>query len=272
MRFALVNIACHFYPAFVRARQRFNELLPPSWRTILPVHTPANAPEPAAPVPVYRSPSRSRRPRRTARRPARRTGKVKIKFASKNRLLFTDTGHDLNGIVDALTGASLQGMSGLRQCARCKVFYQEQSFQFIRKENRGRCVACLSTVIKKTGLNFSPRNEPASPAPPLTPPPHIVMPASYHGHDGRVVTIEGIVVDVLTSRGGLQHALMFERTTWAKGLKLVLSSRVLHRIGGPNILRGLREKTVCVRGLLKNHPLLGPQIIASGPEAIVWVR
>jgi hypothetical protein len=158
------------------------------------------------------------------------------------------------------------------QCSRCKAIYQEQSFQFIWEENHGRCVACLCTVITGANLSHAPQSEGHAPTPPLHPHPHIVMPASYHGFDGRVVTIEGSVVDVLTSRGGQQHALMFECASWSKGLKLVMSSRLMYRIGDYKTLRGLRDKSVCVRGLLRNHPLLGPQIIASGPEAIIWVR
>ncbi len=272
MRFVFVNITSHFYPAFVRARQRFNQLLPLSWRNIPPDRTPDVPSAPPTPVPAHQPPSRSRRPRRAATRQARPARKANITFANISGLHFTDTGHDLHGIVDALTGASIQGASGLMQCSQCKAFYQEQSFQFIRAENHGRCVACLSTVITRAKLNHAPQFEGHAPTPPLHPHPHIVMPASYHGYDGRVVTIEGTVVDVLTSRGGQQHALMFERASWSKGLKLVISSRLMHRIGGPNTLLGLRDKTVCVRGLLRNHPLLGPQIIASGPEAIAWVR
>lgn len=191
----------------------------------------------------------------------------RIEFKPDKWISFNNSNAVIDDLVDALTGAPLQRAPGLRQCQRCKAYYHSQSYEFILRENYGRCVGCLAanTLL---AADCPTKN---APWPPL-PAPVLVSPANYHAHSDRLVELEGDVVDVQQSRGGQQFALMFEQATWAKGIKLVIPSRLAYRLGGPGILFMLRAKTVRVRGLLKLHPLLGPQIMASGPEAIIWVR
>lgn len=191
----------------------------------------------------------------------------RIEFKPGKYILFNNSTALIDDLVDALTGAPLHRAPGLRQCQRCKAYYNSQSYEFILRENNGLCVACLSANT----LHAAEYPTSISPWPPL-PAPVLVSPVNYHAHSDRLVELEGDVVDVQQSRGGQQFALMFEQATWAKGIKLVIPSRLAYRLGGPGILFMLRAKTVRVRGLLKIHPLLGPQIMASGPEAIVWVR
>ena len=233
-------------------------------------------PHPSAPpgpdIPAHRSVNVYRPQRHTSRR--RRTRNVsnpkRIVFKPENGIAFNTSVPAIDDLVDALTGAPLHRAPGLRQCQRCKAHYHRQSYEFIMNENNGRCVACLSPKIPLLTADSPTRAAPVPAAAAVTP--VLVNPANYHAHSDRLVELEGDVVDVLQSRGGQQFALMFEQATWSKGIKLVIPARLAFQIGGPGILFKLRAKTVRVRGLLKMHPLLGPQIMASGPEAIVWVR
>jgi hypothetical protein len=89
---------------------------------------------------------------------------------------------------------------------------------------------------------------------------------------GRVVTFEGSVPRVIVSRSGRGIAVMFEDTTWTRGLKLVAFPRAVARLGGLDVLRALEGRIVRVRGLLQRHPKFGYQIVVHDPAMILSVR
>lgn len=54
---------------------------------------------------------------------------------------------DIGDLVDALTGGPLQPDAGLFHCRRCRVFYHQASAEVLRRENEGRCIACLRAEL-----------------------------------------------------------------------------------------------------------------------------
>ena len=171
---------------------------------------------------------------------------------------------DIKGLVDALTGAPLTLSLGLFQCQRCQVFYQLQSFDVIKSENGGRCVSCQQTKI----INVSRRREQRGRNVDVS----IITLENYRQYVGRVITFEGHVYNVKTSKRGTDFAVMFENRSWAKGFKMVVLRNCVVRVGGTAYLKSLAGHRVRVRGLLVNHALFGYQIIVSDRAMILGVQ
>lgn len=214
--------------------------------------TPSSSP-PEAPSP---------KPRIDTYRPRPSNKKPKIQFDP----LTTGRAPDLKDLHDAFTGAPLNPALGLHQCTMCQVYYHAASIEVLREENAGRCVACGSTaLVARTaqdartsgGRDYDP---------------NVVTLANFRSHFDRVVTFEGLVQEVKTSRRGKDYAVMFEQTTWAKGLKLVFFRRSIPDAGGVKFIKSLRGKHVRVRGLLINHHIFGPEIIITERSMILGVR
>ena len=171
----------------------------------------------------------------------------------------------LEGLHDAFTGAPLEARLGLHQCRECKVYYHSSSVDVLREENASRCVSCgtgsivaLTAAQAKTSRGFDYN-------------PNAVTLANYRSHFDRVVTFEGTVQAVKTSRRGLDYAVMFDNASWTKGLKLVFFRGAVHQVGGAEFIEGLSGRFVRVRGLLINHQRFGPEIIISERAMILEV-
>lgn len=173
---------------------------------------------------------------------------------------------DLNDLHDAFTGAPLNPALGLHQCTKCQVYYHAESVEVLREENAGRCVACGSAALVVRGAQEARASRGRDYDP------NVVTLANFRSHFDRVVTFEGLVRDVKTSKRGKDYAVMFEQATWTKGLKLVFFRRSIPDAGGVTFIRGLRGKHVRVRGLLINHRIFGPEIIITERSMILDFR
>jgi hypothetical protein len=69
----------------------------------------------------------------------------------------------------------------------------------------------------------------------------------------------------------MDYAVMFENTSWTKGLKLVFFRGAVRAVGGPDFIHSLAGRTVRVRGLLINHSRFGPEIVISERGMILGV-
>jgi hypothetical protein len=167
------------------------------------------------------------------------------------------SGKALEGLHDAFTGAPLNAALGLHQCSSCKVYYHVESVAVLREENAGRCVACGTAGI----ISLTTREAATSRGRDYNP--DVVTLANYRSHFDRVITFEGKVRSVKVSRRGSDYAVMFEDTSWSKGLKLVFFRGTVAAVGGPAFIKGLQRRHIRVRGLLLKHPRFGPQIIIS---------
>jgi hypothetical protein len=170
----------------------------------------------------------------------------------------------LQDLVDALTGASLNLNSKLFQCGRCKVFYQEQSYEVIRTVNNGNCVSCNSQELALVTASQKRRGRNADI--------NAITLSTYRNYVGNVITFQGYVYNVLTSRRGNDYAVMFENKTWKYGFKMVAFRGSIDRIGGESFFLGLAGKVIKVRGLLNQHETFGYQIIVSDRAMILDVQ
>jgi hypothetical protein len=197
-------------------------------------------------------------------RPVKTRSSPSIKFGTQSSKA-VDQQDDLSGLHDAFTGIPLNKSLGLYQCGKCKVYYHTQSFHILQQENRSCCVACGAHALQALTQwhTASDRGRDHSPV--------IVSLADFAQHFGRVVTFEGRVRSVKTSRRGTDYAVMFEDTSWAKGLKLVFFRGAISEVGGPTYIQNLTSRTVRVRGLLVKHPQFGPQIVISEKSMILRV-
>jgi hypothetical protein len=102
--------------------------------------------------------------------------------------------------------------------------------------------------------------------------PNVVMLANFRSHFDRVVTFEGLVREIKVSKRGKDYAVMFEQASWSRGLKLVFFRRSILDAGGVAFIKSLKGRHVCVRGLLINHRVFGPEIIITDRNMILDVR
>lgn len=173
------------------------------------------------------------------------------------------TAEKLDGLRDAFTGAPLDLKLGLYRCTSCQVYYHRESFEVIRSENAGRCVACSSTTIIQVGDKTAPGRNYS---------PDIVTLANFREHFGRVVTFQGEVKLVRVSRRGTDYAVLFEQKSWASAFKLVFFREAVRKVGGPTFVNSLPGRNVRVRGLLVNHAKFGPQIIITERSMILDIK
>lgn len=187
-----------------------------------------------------------------------------IKFKDNGGGAGPPTDIDIKDLVDALTGAPLLLDAGLFQCKRCKVFYQAQSVEVIRAENGGRCASCLHAELVSVTGGREQRGRNADV--------NVITLENYRQYVGHVITFEGQVHRVLTSRRGTDYAVMFENQSWTKGLKMVAFRGAVDRIGGQRFLYSLSNRKVRVRGLLIHHKIFGYQIIISDRAMILSIQ
>jgi hypothetical protein len=165
--------------------------------------------------------------------------------------------NDFTGLHDAFTGAALNPALGLYQCKQCSVYYHPQSFSVLREENGDRCVACGAPSITAVAAGAAERDKGRD----FTP--DVVTLDNYRSHFGCVVTFEGHVHSIKISKRGQDYAVMFENASWSRGFKLVFFRGSVNNAGGSRFIFSLDRQHVCVRGLLANHPIFGPEIIIS---------
>lgn len=186
-----------------------------------------------------------------------------IQFPQDGGSTSLPTDQEIKDLVDALTGAPLLLTLGLYQCLRCKVFYQAHSFEVIQSENGGRCVSCLHTEIESVTGRREQRGRNAD----VT----VITLNNYRQYVGHVITFEGQVHKVLTSRRGNDYAVMFEDQTWTRGFKMVVFRGDVDRIGGVRFLSSLVGHQARVRGLLIRHKTFGYEIVVSERAMILGV-
>lgn len=230
--------------------------------------TPSSTREQDSARTTSRQPKQPETPKNTFRPSQTNSTKPKITFQSSEENIGktnSSTPNSLDGLMDAFTGEPLKSSLGLHFCQNCKVYYHTESYEVIREENSGQCVACSSRDIvtlaqkdkaKPKGRNYSP---------------DIVTLQNYKEHVGRVITFEGKVVKVITSRRGTDYAVMFENKTWRFGFKLVFFRKAVEKVGGGNYVTSLGGRSLRARGLLINDETFGYQIIVTEKSMLLEV-
>lgn len=238
----------------------------------LPSAPPSAQPEPAWPTVVVRPPGLSPQGRGILGSSPGGAGRLGAREASPQGPArrpgppSTIDPKTLEGLHDAFSGEPLDPAQGLVQCRRCTVYYHAASYEFLRAENRGQCVACggkqFASAAEAPGSRTPSGRDRAA---------KVVTIDDCRQHAGRVVTFEGTVHSLLRSRRGTDVALMFEPTTWAKGFKLVVFQHAIARVGGEAFLQGLVGRRVRVRGLIRHVGQFGYQISLTDPAMILEV-
>ncbi len=227
-------------------------------------------PSPSRPVSPSQAPNApivSSKSESNTYRPSDKTGrqsKLSIPFKVIENNSESPLDLDIKDLVDALTGAPLQIQLGLYQCQRCKVFYQAQSYRVIQEVNEGKCVSCAQKQIINVAERKQQRGHNADV--------NVITLENYRDYVGNVITFEGHVFEVKTSRRGIDYAVMFENKSWSNGLKMVVFPDRLHSMGGYEFLKSLEGHKVRVRGLLKLHEKYGYQIVVSDHAMILGVQ
>ncbi|SEJ85317.1 hypothetical protein SAMN05518849_115146 [Sphingobium sp. AP50] len=225
-----------------------------------PSSPPASRPNRVPPPPPPPRPA-------TVHRPSRQASPSPIRFNNIDNAIDTGGGEtlsqeNLDGLRDAFTGAPLDIGLGLYRCSTCQVYYHRESYDVVRSENGGHCVACASTAIV-------PVHDKTSPGRNFTP--DVVTLANFRDHFGHVVTFEGEVKTVRISQRGTDFAVMFERKSWVAGFKPVFFRQAVRKVGGADFINSLQGRRVRVRGLLINHAQFGPEIIISERSMILEI-
>jgi hypothetical protein len=204
----------------------------------------------------------------TFRPSARNTNNTSISFKTTTSVSSTSNvpaAADLDGLHDAFTGAPLSKALGLHQCQNCKVYYHTESLQILREANASQCVACQSTnIIAVITGNKAAGGKDYTP--------NVITLENYQEHVGSVVTFEGRVSRVNTSRRGTDFAVMFENKSWVKGFKLVFFPSAVSKVGGAAYINSLAGKRVRVRGLVIKHATFGYEIIVSEKSMLLSVE
>jgi hypothetical protein len=189
------------------------------------------------------------------------------------------TSEDLAGVVDAFTGEALNPTLGLYQCRKCQVYYHRASYEVIKSENGGQCVACLNVSIRAISRPHARQGGAASTAERRTErtkapafEPDTVTLLNYRERVGRVVSFTGPVRKVVKSRSGKDYAIMFEDADWCDGFKMVIFRGKITAFGGGAFLKSLAGRTIFARGLLQKHRTFGYQIVVSEPSMFWTVR
>jgi hypothetical protein len=207
-------------------------------------------------------------PPATYRPSGRASGTASIKFqttATAGSTGLSPSLQSLSDINDAFTGGRLDTSQPVYECLSCHVYYQASSVEVLREHNQSRCMVCGSTQISRFGLE-QPRGQARNHTP------GAVTLQTYRAHIGQVITFTGHVHDVKRSRRGTDFAVMFENTSWTRGLKMVAFRGGVRKIGGEATLLGYKGRTLTIRGLLIRDPVYGPEIIVDDPSMILRVQ
>jgi hypothetical protein len=183
---------------------------------------------------------------------------------------------DLKDVVDAFTGEGLKPALGIFQCLKCQVFYHRASYEMLKTENGGQCVACLAVSIRPLSV-FAPRPDFRSASAETSrersgEDGEPVTLINFRERVGQVVCFQGFVPRVLASPSGGDIAMMFQDRAWAEGFKAVVLRSDVEALGGEPFLRNLAGRTLRVRGLVQMHPEFGYQMVLTRRAMIEDIR
>ncbi|MFM9108825.1 MAG: hypothetical protein ACKOWF_19240 [Chloroflexota bacterium] len=180
---------------------------------------------------------------------------------------------DFIGVNDPYTLTPLEAGEVVRYCDSCKLGYHASTIDFLLQANDGRCAHC--NVPNRWITVELPGGKPEIPVPvpaqaPSQPDGAAVTLAKIWDHVDQIVTFEGYVHTVFQSRSTGTWFVKFEQTrTPLEGFRLVIWSRYTSRWTDRGLdIRAYEGKTIRVRGLIRDDPNYGIQMLIDGPDAI----
>jgi len=195
--------------------------------------------------------------------PSEKTGTIKCPRCSTRIKITSQTSvsgstQNLEGILDAFSGVQIDVSKTTYACV-CGVFYQSDSWELLKAENASNCVACgNSNITLYSGQESAVKRTRAR-----NHDPNAITLNNYKQFVNQVVTFEGKVVAIRTSRRGSDYAVMFENKSWVSGFKLVFFRGAVRKVGGARYINSLSGERLRVRGLLIKHQTFGYEIIVN---------
>ncbi|MBM3269406.1 MAG: hypothetical protein FJZ01_17320 [Candidatus Sericytochromatia bacterium] len=173
---------------------------------------------------------------------------------------------DLAGCVDPLDGTLLEPGERVVVCLSCGTGYHQASWDFLLAHNAGACCNCRFT----SELTYVVLGLQAAAAPAADERGKIVRLEDLPGHVNMAVVFEGKVLSHHVSAATGTHFVKFHGDSNPfKGFKLVIFASEVHRwlrvAQDPATYVG---QTLQARGLLKDHPRYGLEILPKSPDAI----
>ena len=174
----------------------------------------------------------------------------------------------LVGCFDPLDGTVLEVGERVVVCLACGTGYHATSWDFLSDHNGGACCNCKRTSELTYILLAAPTEAVKTPA--VDRHGEVVRLEDLRGHVNLAVVFEGLVVAHQISAASGTHFIKFhqDRNPF-KGFKLVIFSSEIHRWDRAGIdPASYVGRTIQVRGLLKDHPRYGLEILPKAPDSI----
>jgi hypothetical protein len=181
---------------------------------------------------------------------------------------------DLLGANDPYTLDALAPGETVVYCENCRLGYHASTVDFLRRENGGRCTAC--NIPNRWRTFTLPGSVPVTPETAVTTTETagtLVKLDRIWEHVGQFVTFEGYVHRVYQSRSSGTWFVQFEDTrNPLESFRLVIYNRYTRvwTDAGLNI-EDYAKRTIRVRGLIRNDPMWGIQILIDRPDVITFV-
>lgn len=176
---------------------------------------------------------------------------------------------DLVGCFDPLDGTELEEGERVVVCLSCGTGYHETSWTFLADHNYGACCNCKKTsdlsFVVLAGSASGVREDQHG---------QIVRMEDLRAHVGRVVMFEGVVLAHQISQSSGTHFIKFhvDKNPF-KGFKLVIFSSEVHKWERRGVdPASYRHRVIQVRGLLKDHPAYGLEILPKAPAQIKVIK
>lgn len=173
----------------------------------------------------------------------------------------------LVGCYDPLDGTVLEEGERAVVCLSCQTGYHQTSWDFLVQRNHGACANCKKSS-NFTVLRLVAGAEPSAPRRDVHG--EIVRLGDLPGRVGSVVVFEGFVfAHQISARSGTHFVKFHADPNPFKGFKLVVFEDDVHKWFDRGIDPASYAKhTIQVRGLLKDHPAFGLEILPKTPSQI----
>ncbi|MBM3273941.1 MAG: hypothetical protein FJZ00_02220 [Candidatus Sericytochromatia bacterium] len=176
---------------------------------------------------------------------------------------------NLVGCFDPLDGTVLEAGERIVACLACGTGYHKTSWEFLAAHNAGACCNCRHT----SELTYIVLGQEAASAP-VDARGGVLKLEDLRNHLNKAVVFEGRVISHHVSRATGTHFIKFHQDSNPfKGFKLVVFASEVVRWEQQGIdPAAYVGQTLQVRGLLKDHPRYGLEILPKSPASIRVVQ
>jgi hypothetical protein len=188
----------------------------------------------------------------------------------------TKPGHELSllvGVDDAFEHTPLMAGEQVALCTYDKVAYHLRTWEFLRKENQGRCCSCGRSgtirIVTLPGVRVSAPPPVSAPDPSLLSPGETVISLSrIRDFEGRAVVVHDFVQEVHFSQRGTCF-IKFEDRPIPEAFKVVVFDSYQVEWEEAEVdLKSYQHRYIRVRGVIQDHWKWGWEILVNSPRLI----